>query len=353
MKHEGKLARAFYIVIVPLMLLMLLLNGGFLQRVFTAVTVDGERYTAVQYNYYYFRVYQEFVESEEYLSSGYNVNGSAGSQQYDESTTYKEHFAAQAYERMVLTARYDRMAQEAGYECSERELESATKLLAEITEFCQETGIKERNYYSAYYGSGMDRERFEAELLRETRAQAYRAHLAESMEWQETEIDLWLTEHPMEDYPLADLWLVELDAVPARTDGTVGQQELADLQARLTRLQARYESGDMTMEELVARYADTVWGEDGLVADAMRSDLPEAVADWCFEENEVLPALAAFLDSEKECAYLALLVKQHDSAARTQARVALSEQAVEDLDAELLEETAVSYHTVGMQLTTR
>ena len=42
MKNQSKLVRAFYIVLVPVVLVVILLNSGVLQKWLTAVTVDGE-----------------------------------------------------------------------------------------------------------------------------------------------------------------------------------------------------------------------------------------------------------------------------------------------------------------------
>ena len=41
MKNQSKLVRAFYIVLVPVVLVVILLNSGVLQKWLTAVTVDG------------------------------------------------------------------------------------------------------------------------------------------------------------------------------------------------------------------------------------------------------------------------------------------------------------------------
>ena len=56
MKNQSKLVRAFYIVLVPVVLVVILLNSGVLQKWLTAVTVDGEPYSAVRYDYYYYSV---------------------------------------------------------------------------------------------------------------------------------------------------------------------------------------------------------------------------------------------------------------------------------------------------------
>ncbi len=353
MNNNSKLTRAFYIVVVPVVLLIILLNSGWLQRWCTAVTVEGEDYSAVGYNYYYFSVYQDFLNSGEYPSSGFNVSASHSGQQYDPDTTWKEHFSALAEERLVLTAYYGRLARQADYSFSEQELAPVQARLDEIARFCAETGIKEGNYFSAYYGAGMDREQYARELTAEVKAQAYRAHLMQTMQPSDGEIAQWLEEHPTADEPLADLWLIQLDAVPARTDGQVGPAQLADLEARLARLADRHAAGGEDMGALAVKFSDVLWGDGGALSAASRDDLPVVVADWCFGPEAAPGLTAALSDPGAGAAYLVQLNSLSGSSARQAARRALAEAALERDEAQALEQQAVSYHTVGMQLTTR
>ena len=99
----------------------------------------------------------------------------------------------------------------------------------------------------------MDRDAFVRELTLEVQAQAYRQHLSEELQVSGQEIEQWLEKNPVQDYPMADLWLVELDAVPARSDGAVGQRQLDDLEARLGRLEARMEQGREGIEGAVSQ----------------------------------------------------------------------------------------------------
>ena len=276
MKNQSKLVRAFYIVLVPVVLVVILLNSGVLQKWLTAVTVDGEPYSAVRYDYYYYSVYLAFLDSD-YEAAGFDPAVSAGSQIYDGDETWREHFCQQAEERLALTAYYNGQAQAAGYTFSQEELAPVEEKLQQIKEESARLGIQEGNYYPAYYGTGMDRDAFVRELTLEVQAQAYRQHLSEELQVSGQEIEQWLEKNPVQDYPMADLWLVELDAVPARSDGAVGQRQLDDLEARLGRLEARMEQGREGIEELCLKFSDVVWGDNGLVTVAVKEDLPLCV----------------------------------------------------------------------------
>ncbi len=350
MRDNSKaVTRAFYIILVPLVALIILLNSGWLQRFFTAVTLDGEDYSAARYNYYYFQAYRAFVDGPEFDGSGLNLSASLSGQQYDENTTWKEHFAQQAEERLILAAHYGALAEEAEYQFSEEELAPAQEKLDEIADFCAETGIKESNYFTAYYGAGMTKAIFTQELERETKADAYRAYLARGGGVSDGEITTWLTANPTEDHPLANLWLYELDPVPARADGAVGERQRDDLARRLERLEARMEGG-LAVED-AARYADALWGEDGFVRNAGQGDLPDAVAAWCFGGAQP-GAFAGLMAEDGSAGYLVLLDSLDGSSAEKTARLALAEQALEEEDAQTLADARLEYHAFGMQLAT-
>ena len=351
-KNSFRLEYAFYIIIIPIVLVMILLNSGYLQRWFTAVTVDGEDYNAVGYNYYYFRCYRDFVDSEDFASSGLDLTVSLSDQQYDETATWKDHFTAQAEERMVLANYYDGLAREEGYTFSQEELAPIQEKLDEISQLCSETGLAMADYFPAYYGAGMTQDAFTRELEREVRAHAYRTYLAQGGTVSQQEVEQYLQSHQVEEYALADLWLIELEAVPARADGQVGEQQLTELEARLGRLEARMSEGRETMAELSDKFADRAWGEHGRLSGVGRADLPELVADWCFAPEREAGDTAALMDRQAGTAYLVRLEGYSGSAAQRTALVTLASQVVEELDAQALEDTPVEYHTIGMHLTT-
>jgi hypothetical protein len=349
MNNNSKMLRAFYIILIPIVLLMILLNSGLLQRVFTAATVYGEKYSAVRYNYYYFSVYEDFL-ADGLADSDYDASAAAGAQQYDENTTWKEHFVQLAQERMILAAYYNKLAQEAGYVFTEKELAPVQEKLDEISQLCSDNGVKESNYYSAYYGSGMNVTRFTEELIYEVQGQAYRAYLESQWQADPSDVADWLSANPTEDHALTDLWLIELDAVPSRSTGQVGEQQLTDLSQRLARLADRQAQGaDMAA---LAGYGDVLWGTDGLVENADRADLPELVADWCFADGRQVGDVTTLLDETEGKAYLVLIADLNGSSAQKTAQEALSQIAMDQMEEQALAEAPVEYHSMGMQLTT-
>ena len=122
--HSAQL-RALYIILVPIVVLIIILNTGVLQKAFPAARIHGEAYSVVRYNYFYYDYYNRFLEENErrLAELGYDPKLSAGSQTCslaDGEITWKEYFQQSAERNMAETAYYCDLAQAEGYAFSEK-----------------------------------------------------------------------------------------------------------------------------------------------------------------------------------------------------------------------------------------
>ena len=107
-------ARTVLIIVVPLMLVLLLLNTGLLQRQLPAVSIGARSYTVAQFHYYLYNAYYDFVNehAEELDQLGLDVTRSLDKQAYDADRTWQDYFRDAALERMredaILLAAADR-----------------------------------------------------------------------------------------------------------------------------------------------------------------------------------------------------------------------------------------------------
>lgn len=355
MKTKDPALRAMYIILVPVVLLIILLNTGMLQRVLTAVTVNGEKYTVVRYNYYYFDYYNSFLEeNEERLAElGYDPEKADSQQAYDENTTWKEFFQTKAEANLVETAYYHDLAVKAGYQFSEEELAPVEEKLA--ANYARQIlyGINSDNYYVSYYGAGMDESRYTEELTRQVKARAYKAHLDAAYAADQADIDRWLAENPVEDYLSAELRVITLEALPDRGTGEVGAAQLSALEARLDKLAARYEEG-VPFEELQTVFSTRALGDEIGALNAVYADLPEELADWCLAEQADLSAgdTMRCVDEETGLAYFVIFDGQGENGPALEAKAALAASAAEETYQRILSECPVEHSTLGMMLAT-
>lgn len=354
---NSALLRAMYIILVPVVALIILLNTGWLQRLLPAAAVHGETFSVVRYNYYYFDYYNSFLEEHEGQLDelGYDPQAPASKQSYDGAITWKEFFQQQAESNLAETAYYCDLAQAAGYEFSQAELAPVEAQLEANEVRRTQYNISANNYYVSYYGVGMNGERYVQELTRQVQAQAYKAYLTRSYEPDQALIAQWLAEYPEDDYRAVHLQVITLEALPDRSTGAVGPEQLAALESKLDKLADRYEQGASFSTLQSAFSTCTFGGPDGVLIDATRADLPVALANWCLaEQDELKPGdTYAYVDASAGTACFAILNGLGDSGPQLDARTTLAAQAID----QAWQEAAATHYQVersafGMLLAT-
>ena len=363
--------RAMYIILVPVVAMIILLNSGYLQRLVPAARLNGAAYSVVRYNYYYFDYYNSFLEENALMLDelGYDPSLADSEQSYDGQISWKEFFQRQAEANMAETAYYCDLARAAGYEFSSEELAPVQEKLAENDAQRALNNLSAKNYYISYYGSGMDEALYTAELTRQVKAQAYKAHLAESATPSQEEIDAYLAQtlipdqgsvdayiarHPSASYRTVDLRVITLDALPDRVTGRTGPDQWAALGEKLSRLAARYENG-VPFEQLQAAFSTCRLGDAaGAVVNATAADLPDLLADWYLNGQDALTVgdFQTFVDSEADTAYFVILDGFGGDGLTQEAVNVLGREAVQAREGEALSDYSVERLRFGMLLAT-
>ena len=346
-----------YIILVPIVALIILLNSGYLQRMVPAVRLNGASYSVVRYNYYYFDFYNSFLEENalRLAALGYDPSLADSEQSYDGQISWKEFFQRQAEANMIETAYYCDLARAAGYEFSAEELAPVQERLAENDAQRALNNLSVKNYYISYYGSGMNEARYTAELTRQVQAQAYKTHLAQELIPAQTEIDAYIAQHPSANYQTVNLRVITLDALPDRVTGQIGPDQLASLASKLDALAGRYAAG-VAFDELQAAFSTCELGDNaGVLTNATAPDLPDTVAAWCLTNQNALAAgtTACLIDSQSGTAYFVILDGFGGDGARQEAINVLSQEAVQaQEDKDLASGYTVQRTRFGMLLAT-
>ncbi|MCR4843283.1 MAG: hypothetical protein K5840_08490 [Eubacterium sp.] len=331
---------------MPIVLLIILLNSGFIQRHIPAGTCNGSGYTTTRYNYYFFTYYNDFIEeNEDRLDElGYDSTVSDGEQYVDdeETVTYRDYFLAGGEELLCSTQYYLDLAEAAGYEFSDEELTAYDDKLADNEELMTTYGLTESSFYVAYYGVGMTADIYKAELLKQVKAEAYRDYLLKNTEVSDEEIEEYLAENDVGNYDSVNLSVITMSALPDRETDEIDAESLSALQSKLDALEARYEGG-ATFEELQAAFSDLALGDgNGSVTGAVDLDLPDVLSAWCVDGQESGDTLVsgdtcAVVDEETGIAYFAVFDSYGENAGTRTATLAVQESKVSAAETEALE----------------
>ncbi|MCI8539774.1 MAG: hypothetical protein HFF18_14150 [Oscillospiraceae bacterium] len=347
MKNNEKGLTPFYIILVPIILVAVLLNSGILQKLLPAVSVCGEELRVVQYNYYYFSVYNNLLAAG---TDGFDPAQNPENQTRPDGSSWRDWICAQAEKRLAEAVYFDAQAQKDGYHFTGEELAPVDARLAEWTAQAASNNLSVKNYFVAYYGAGMTEDVMRRELSREVRAAAYRRHLEETCQLTEEEINAWLAQNSVEDYATANLQLIVLEAAADRFSGEVEERQLEDLEERLRRLTSRYEADPDAFSRLAAAYSawPEAWENGGTLVNQDREALPAAVSAWCFDQ----PAPGAVFSTVDRSAgegYLAVYTGPGVSAAWQMAINALQAGHVAGEVQAALEAAPAVYHSWGMR----
>lgn len=354
---NSPLLRALYIILIPVVLLIILLNSGWLQRYIPAATVHGdEHYSVTRYNFYYFDYYNDFLDenADRLAEIIYDPQQSAKNQAFDGAMSWKEFFQRKAEANMAETAYYCDLADAAGYQFSDEELAPVQEKLAANEAQRTKYGITTNNYYISYYGAGMNEQRYIEELTRKIKAQAYKAHLIEAFVPDAADVSAWLAGHPESEYQAVELKVITLDALPDRADGQIGEAQINALQARLNRLEERYKSG-VSFETLQTAFSTRGLGsEQGSVTATTSAELPDVLVQQFLTEQSGLAAgqTYALVDASTGTAYFVQIVGFAGSGPRLDAEAALSQQAIDEQQETALADYAVSRNALGMLIAT-
>ncbi len=355
MFHEkNPYVRALYIILVPIVLLIILLNSGWLQKVLPAASVNQISYSVVDYDYYYFDYYNRFLEenSENLSEQGYDSSVSNGQQEYNDSMTWRDYFLAEGEKELAEARYFYDLATSAGYEFSEDELLPITEQLDENETIRSTYGLKENNFYISYYGRGMDEDAYMEQLTLSVKANAYKNYLIHSYQPSEKELTAYLSEHSEEDYQTLSLSVITLDAETIRGEASSDSSTQA-LGERLSRLESRYQKGESFSDLQSAFSTKKLGGSSGKLTDATRADLPEMIADALLtDQNSIeIGDSYAFLDEENAIAYFVLVDGLGESGLEKEAAITLGKQKIEDQLAEALAgDYKVKRNALGMLL---
>lgn len=119
---KGKLPpHVALIILIPVILVLLLLNTGWLQGMVPAVTVYGQSYSALEFRYYFYDAYYDYVnEHAEHLAElGLDVSKALKDQSFDGEQTWQDHFKAEALTALEEDTLLLEAAEEAGYTAQE------------------------------------------------------------------------------------------------------------------------------------------------------------------------------------------------------------------------------------------
>lgn len=200
---------------------LLVFNSSFFQNRATAVTIDGQNYTAADVNFYYTNIYQYQQYYAMMGMSALNPNVDPRDQVYDEETgdTWYDFMVDQAVTSLTQEVALATEAEKAGMSLSEESRATVNNALSTLETSWLNAGYANRDtFLRTNLGSGMTYDKYVKCLERSALASQYANAHAESIQYTDEELDAYYTENKddMDTYVLTH-YLFQAK-VPTETD---------------------------------------------------------------------------------------------------------------------------------------
>ena len=167
----------------------------------TAVTIDGEKYTAAEVNFYYQNVYQNFVSNYSYLLSymGLNTNASLDSQTITETAaswigaevgqTWKDYFLGQALDQMATVQSVLNTAKAEGYTYSAGVQAQYEDSMVALKKSAEANSVSVSQLLKNKMGAQMTEKVYAAQLMRMLQYDDYASTYYESLTYDDSKIN--------------------------------------------------------------------------------------------------------------------------------------------------------------------
>lgn len=233
--EERRKSRIRYGIVAAILVIVfafiIIYNSALPSKMTTGVTIDGEKYSVAQVNYYYSASYISFYNNYyDYISYGmfFDPKLSLSTQDYSEDMTWREYFLDQAVDSMTEVQILNKAAEAEGFVLPEETLASYEQSLEGIRTNWKDLGYSSlKQYLGVNYGKGVTMEILEKELYRSYVASAYAEHKLESYSYTPEELAAYHTEHADETdiidfayYAIYEGDEVDAEAVAAAVNGT-------------------------------------------------------------------------------------------------------------------------------------
>ena len=268
-KHSNVKYAVVGVLSVVLVAFLLVWNTGIIQRNAAAVTVDGEKYSAADVQYYLRSLMlQNGISSTSSLKS-MTMNSTTGETMYD-------YLKSQAVERLVTCAALDKQAAEEGFAMSDDTQAQVDDQLKQLEEQWVSAGYQSRDaFIRANYGPYMTYDRLVELFTRDMRVNEYSTQFSDGLSYSDADYEKYYQENAntLDEYTLTQfVFNATVDTVDAdgnaieMTDDEKAaalEQAKTEKQAKAQELQSKLEAGE-DPAQLAQEYADQLTGDPSI-----------------------------------------------------------------------------------------
>lgn len=299
-RKANRLYGAIAVVFVLVAALLVVVNSGVLERSATAITVDGENYTAAQMNYYYYGIKNSIINSG--YSSFYGIDTSVAMDKQNMSDTAKmllqvtdegditwdQFFRDYATRQLSVQVMAAKEAEANGMGEDDDIRAEVNEVIDNITAGAKEQGYTLKSYLKLAYGSTMTVSTFKKMMTLEEVATHYMQHYQEELSYTESQLEEYYQANSS-DFDVASYEYIYFKGTadsttdadgntvaPTDEENTAAKEKaIADADAALKLYQAGDPLETVSLAYESATYSNTEAG----------SNSGDEASEWLFDES--------------------------------------------------------------------
>ena len=220
-KQGRRIAYGFLSIVLVLGVLTILVNTNILNHSLAAVTIDGDKYSATDFNFFYNTEYTRFAnDMGDYLSYYIDTSKPLKSQEcvFEPGTTWDDYFTNAAISSMKQVTMLSRMAKTANFTLPEEYYTEIDSIIESLNTYYAIYGYPNvKSFIAANYGKGATEKTLRAMLEKAYLSSAYAAELQSAYEYTPEQLAEWYDEHRNEydiiSYRIQSVY-ADMDGVP-------------------------------------------------------------------------------------------------------------------------------------------
>lgn len=260
-KRSNRLYALIGVVFLVALAASIVWRSNIIAKSATAVTIDGEKYTAADVSFYYWNGYNNFLNNYSYLVSymgldtttspaGQVMNETATSMLgAEEGSTWQEYFLEQAFQQMAaIQVVLDKVEAE-GYTYTDSVQAQYDGTMESLETTAAANGANLKTYLQNAYGSVMTEKAFTEQLMRVSQYSDYINSYYQSLDFTDAEIAAAYEADPTSYDRISYQSVSVLGSASATTDAEGNTVEPTEEETAAAKAQAK-----ATAEELLAAY---------------------------------------------------------------------------------------------------
>ena len=295
------------VVFLIVAIIAVIWKSNIIPKTATAATINGEKYTAAEVNYYFQNYYTNWVNQNYYYLSyiGLDTTADLRDQTYSDDQSWFDFFMEQTLDYMTSVQALNDAAAEEGFTWDDEMQADYDSSLEALKSTASSYGYTEKQYLGTIYGSTMTEKVYQEQLKRSLLAQYYSQDHQDNLTYTEDELTAAYNEDP-NAYDQVSYQYVRISGAAATTDEDGNEievtdemtaQAMADAKATADQLYADWQAGG-DLEQLADDAGLSVTSaEAGTYSDSV-------VMNWLFDSARQAGDTAVLEDTDGSAYYV-------------------------------------------------